>query len=112
MLEAREENFLKGFIILFFKMKLKILEDKKNRMILEIKGETHTFCNALKKELWNDKHVKAAGYNISHPYVGTPKLVVETDGGETPKKALTEAAKRLSKTADKFNAEFTKGIKW
>lgn len=80
-------------------MKLKVLQDKKNKMIVEIEGETHTFCNALKKELWNDKHVKAAGYNIAHPFVGVPKLIVETDSGEKPKKALIEAAKRLEKKA-------------
>ena len=92
-------------------MKLKILENKKNRMVLEIKGETHTFCNALKKELWNDKHVKAAGYNIQHPVIGVPKIVVETDGVEKPKKALIEAAKRLDKIASKFKSVFVKGIK-
>ena len=92
-------------------MKLKILENKKNKLVVEIKGETHTFCNALKKELWNDKHVKAAGYDIEHPFVGVPKLIVETDSSESPKKALTEAAKRLEKTADKFKQAFAKGVK-
>lgn len=93
-------------------MKLKIIEDKKNRMVVEIEGETHTFCNALKRELWNDKHVKVASYNIAHPFVGIPRLIVETDGGQTPKKALTEAAKRLEKTADSFQKAFTKWVKW
>lgn len=110
MLEIRE-SFLNTDEIPFYNMKLKILEAKKNRMVLEIKGETHTFCNALKKELWNDKHVKAAGYNIRHPVVGIPKIVVETDGVEKPKKALIEAAKRLDKTASKFKSAFVKGIK-
>ena len=66
---------------------------------------------ALKKELWNDKHIKAAGYNIKHPVTGVPRLVVETDGAEKPKKALVEAAKRLDKTAAKFKSVFAKGIK-
>ena len=89
-------------------MKLKILEDKKNKIIFTIEGETHTFCNALKKELWNDSHVKVAAYNIDHPFVGKPKMVVETDSSESPKKALTEAAKRLEKNADKFKEAFSK----
>ena len=93
------------------KMELNILEDKKNKMIVEIKGETHTFCNALKKELWNDKHVKAAAYRISHPFVGVPTLVVETDSSETPKKALLEASKRLQKGFDNFKTGFSK-VKW
>ncbi len=90
-------------------MKLKILEDKKNRMVLQIVGETHTFCNALKKELWNDKHVKIAGYNIKHPVVGVPRIIIETDGAEKPKKALIEAAKRLDKIAGKFKSSLQKG---
>jgi len=92
-------------------MDVNILEEKKNRLVIEIKGETHTFCNAIKKELWNDKHVKAAAYRISHPFVGTPTLIVETDSGETPKKALLEASKRLQKGFDKFKLEFSK-VKW
>jgi DNA-directed RNA polymerase subunit L len=92
-------------------MEIKVIEDTKNKMIIELKGETHTLCNALKKELWNDSHIKTAGYNIAHPLVGVPKIVVETDGKETPKKALAEAAKRLGSKAEKFKKEFSK-IKW
>lgn len=89
-------------------MELSILEDKKNRMVVEIRGETHSFCNAIKKELWNDKHVKVAAYDISHPFVGVPKLIVETDSNETPKKALLGASKRLEKSFEKFKADFSK----
>ena len=92
-------------------MKVKILEEKKNKIVIEIKEETHTFCNALKKELWNDKHVKNAGYNINHPLVGIPRLTVETDSSEAPKKALMDAAKRLEKRADSFKQAFAKGEK-
>lgn len=93
-------------------MELNILEDKKNKLILEVKGETHTFCNTLKKELWNDENVKAAGYNIDHPFVGVPKIIVETNTNTTPKKALLDACKRLSKSMDKFKSEFSDKIKW
>ena len=92
-------------------MKIKIKEEKKNRLVLEIKGEGHAFCNALKKELWNDKHVKVAAYKIDHPLIGIPTIIVETDGSESPKKALTEAAKRLGKLTDKFKSVFLKGVK-
>ena len=89
-------------------MKVKILEEKKNRLTITIEGEGHAFCNALKKELWNDSHVKVSAYKIDHPLVGIPTLVVETDGKETPKKALTEAAKRLGKTSDNIKSAFQK----
>jgi DNA-directed RNA polymerase subunit L len=101
-------TFIKILMILFDTMEIKILENKKTKMIVEIHGETHTFCNALKRELRNDKHVKTAGYNIDHPFVGVPKLVVETDSSESPKKALAEATKRLEKTADGLKQAISK----
>jgi len=82
-------------------MEIKVLEEKKNRLLFEIKGEGHTLCRALQKELWNDSHVKAAGYNIDHPLVGVPKFVLETDG-EDPKKTINSAIKRLQKHANNF----------
>ena len=42
-------------------METKILEDSKTKLKIEIKGETQTFCNVLRKELWNDSQVKIAG---------------------------------------------------
>lgn len=82
-------------------MEIKVLEEKKGRLVFEVKGETHTVCRALQKELWNDSHVKAAGYNIDHPLVGVPKFVLETDGAD-PRKTISAAIKRLQKTAEKF----------
>jgi len=92
-------------------MELKIIEDKKNKMVFELKGETHTFCNALKNELWNDDHIKAASYKIAHPLIGVPKFIVETDGKESVKKALKKAAKGLEKVSGDFKTVFLKEIK-
>ncbi|MBW3003224.1 DNA-directed RNA polymerase subunit L [Candidatus Woesearchaeota archaeon] len=89
-------------------MELSVLEEGKNKIIVEIKGEDHTFCNLLRKELWNDSHVKAAAYAVDHPQTTEPKMIVETDGKEDPKKALTEAAKRIKKDLDKFLKSFAK----
>lgn len=80
-------------------MEIKVLEEKKNRLVVSIEGETHTLCNALVKELWNDKHVKAAGYRIDHPLAGVPDLMVETDGAD-PRKTVNSAVDRLSKASD------------
>ena len=91
-------------------MELNILEEKKNNLKFELKGEDHTFCNLLKNELWNDKHVKVATYSVAHPLVGVPKFIVETDGRE-PKKVLEDAAKRLSKSLDKFKKDFSTQVR-
>ena len=81
-------------------MEIKILDDKKNKLLIEVKGTDHTLCNAIKTELWNDKHVKIATYSIRHPQISVPQIIVETDGEESPKNALINAIQRLQK--DKF----------
>jgi len=108
MLSAGEESFINN-PILPNTMELKILEEKKNRFVFELAGESHTVCRALQKELWNDSHVKAAGYDVAHPLIDKPKIVVETDGAD-PKKAVVSALKRVEKDLQKFK-ELAKKIK-
>ena len=92
-------------------MEIKVLEDKKNKLVFEVDGAGHTFINVLKNELWNDSHVKIATYSIRHPITSKPKMVVETDGDESPKAALASAISRLKKTSDKLRDEVKKEIK-
>ena len=92
-------------------MEIKVLEDKKNKLIFEVEGMGHTFINILKNELWQDSHVKVATYNIKHPIVSKPKVIVETDGSESPRAALTSAISRLKKTSDRFRVEIKKEVK-
>lgn len=85
-------------------MEINIVEEKKNKLIFEITGEGHTLSNALRKELWNDEHVKTATYAIDHPLVEKPRFVIETDGAD-PKKTVIAAAKRVQKELEKVKAE-------
>ncbi len=89
-------------------MELDVVEKSKTKLRFKIKHESHTFCNILRKELWNDQHIKIAGYNIEHPLVGYPLFVVETDGKESPKKALVNAVARLKSTGKEFKAQIQK----
>lgn len=75
-------------------MEIKVLKKEKNKIELEIIGENHTFCNTLRKELWNDKDIQVAGYNIEHPLISNPVLTLETEKKD-PKKVLEAAIKRL-----------------
>ncbi len=86
-------------------MEVNILEDKKRRLVFELKGADHGFCNALKKELWNDEAVTLASYVIEHPLIGVPKFVIETNTEREPKAALKKALERLKKQAESFKAE-------
>jgi DNA-directed RNA polymerase subunit L len=86
-------------------MEIKVLDEKKGRIVFEIEGASHTLCNILKKELWNDRHIKTAGYTIRHPLIGKPEFVVETDG-EEPRKVVASTCQRLKKEFEKFSEEF------
>ena len=92
-------------------MKINILEDKKNKLVFEVEDLGHTFLNILKNELWNDNHVKIGTYNIRHPIISKPKFILETDGNENPRSALSNAISRLKKTTEKLRKDFAREIK-
>ncbi len=86
-------------------MELNVIEKKKGRLVFELPGTDHTFCNALKAELWNDKDVTAATYAVKHPLLPVPKFIIETKGDAV--KALQGAVSRLQKKYKGFAAAFS-----
>ncbi len=88
-------------------MEFTVLEETKDKLSFTLKGETHTFSNALKKELQEIKGVTVATYKIDHPLVGIPEFLIETKGLEA-RKALKEALKSLKKKAEEFKKEVGK----
>ena len=82
-------------------MEIKVLENSKTRLMFELKGKSHSFCNTLKDELWNDDSVKVSAYNIKHPLIGVPYFIVETNGKKTASEAVQDAVKKLQKVAEK-----------
>ncbi len=91
-------------------MEIKVIEDKKNKLVFEITGVSHGFCNVLKKELWNNSHVKSATYKVDHPLVGVPTFRVETDGKENTKAVLLKAAEKLSKKGSDLKKKVAKAL--
>ncbi len=85
-------------------MEFVIIEESKTRLVFELKGETHTFCNLLKEELLAAKGVVTASYRIDHPLIGVPRFMMETKGAE-PRKALKEALASIKKKAEAFRKE-------
>lgn len=86
-------------------MKITILEQKKNKLHFEVETD-HTFCNVLKKELWNDKDIHISGYYTEHIQVGNPRFIVETSNKD-PMDSLRDAVKRLKKTNANFLDAFS-----
>jgi DNA-directed RNA polymerase subunit L len=82
--------------------KMKIIKDTKNELEIEITGESHTLCNALRKTLMEDKDVESAAYIMEHPIIGEPKLYVKA---KNPKKSLKKAAETIKKRCDELKKE-------
>ncbi len=78
---------------------MKVIKDTKNELEIEITGETHTLCNALRRALMEDKEVESAAYSIDHPIIGEPVLYIKA---KNPKKSLKKAAESLKKQCDEF----------
>jgi DNA-directed RNA polymerase subunit L len=89
-------------------MELIVIEETPKKFVFELKGQGHTICNILKAKLWEGKHVKVATYNIAHPLIGTPRMIVETDGDVKPRKAVADAIESLKKEVAEFKQELKK----
>lgn len=88
-------------------MELNLIEHEKNRVKFEVKGEGHAFCNALRKELWNDSSVEIAGYSLGQSAGADPVFVLEVNRGEA-KKVLLNAAERLRKKNEEIKEKLKK----
>lgn len=91
-------------------VEIEVLESKKHRLKFKLKGETHTFCNILTDELWDDKATKVAGYNLKEGLETEPIFIVETENKD-PKKILEDAIQRLKKKVKELDTNLAKIVK-
>ena len=90
-------------------MEIKILNEDKNRIEFEIIGEDHTLCNVVRNELWNQDNVAVSAYNIKHPLVSNPIMLVETNKGD-PKTAISNTVSSLKKQIKELKDIFSKKL--
>jgi len=88
-------------------MEIEVLDSSKNSIRFRLKGEGHTFCNLLRKELWNDKDVRVAGYKIEHTLESAPIFILETESKDA-KKALLDGTSRLKKLIKESGQKISK----
>ncbi len=88
-------------------MKIDVVEKTKDKIVLEVHGEDHTFLNILRENAWKTK-AKQAGYIIEHPYLSEPKFIIR---GRNPKKMLIDAAQLTIDQTEEFEKEFKRAIK-
>lgn len=86
-------------------MEIKVLKEDKNSFELEVKGEGHTLCNLLRKQLFDDGGVKFSSYSIKHPLVSDPVVNVH---GAAPRKTLIKAAENSRKLVKEFKTQLKK----
>ncbi|MFQ5648144.1 MAG: DNA-directed RNA polymerase subunit L [Candidatus Aenigmatarchaeota archaeon] len=88
-------------------MDLKVLEKKKSKLIVEVRGASYTLLNVLREKAW-EAGAKQATYKIEHPYLARPKIVIQA---KEPKKVLKAAAQRVADEAKEFDRVFSRALK-
>ena len=83
-------------------MELKVLEKTKNRLKIEVGGETHTLLNLLRRNSWDAK-AEQANYLIEHPMLSQPKIIIKA---RNPKGVLSKAADMTIKQTQDFSKAF------
>lgn len=91
-------------------MELKVLKKTEDELQLEVIGEGHTFMNALRSELWNDKDVAVAAYRVEHPVISNPVLFLKTKKKD-PYDVLVSTSERLSEKFDSLKKLMEKSLK-
>ncbi len=91
-------------------MEIVVLSRASNTLVFELKGEGHTFCNALREALLRDPAVVFAAYRVDHPLISSPVFTVKTDGSKSPEDALREAAMRVIEFAKEFEEKALKAL--
>lgn len=74
---------------------IKVERLTKNELELRIVGEDHALGNLIAKTALNHPNVRIAAYSIDHPLVGSPKIVIVTDGSKAPLDVLKEVINEI-----------------
>ncbi|MDY6931657.1 MAG: DNA-directed RNA polymerase subunit L [Halobacteriota archaeon] len=86
-------------------MEIRLLESIEDEITIELKGESHTFLNALKSTLLQDEKVLMVTYNIKHPSISPAIMYLRTKDSE-PIEVLKNAASVLRSQCEEFNRIF------
>lgn len=88
-------------------MELRAVEKKKDKLKVEVIGETHTLLNLLRENAWKEK-ADQASYMIEHPYLARPKIIVRANN---PKKVLVNSAQIVIDDSKEFSREFKRAMR-
>jgi DNA-directed RNA polymerase subunit L len=91
-------------------MEVTKMDSSDEEIQLEVKGEGHTFCNALQNFLLKDPAIEFSGYKITHPLVGEPIVNIRTNKKKRPEQSALDAATALQKELEEIRSVFMKSI--
>ncbi|NIM46934.1 MAG: DNA-directed RNA polymerase subunit L [Candidatus Aenigmarchaeota archaeon] len=86
-------------------MNIKVLENKKEKLLLEFEDETETVTNLVATQVWQEGGEAAA--IREHPFIENPELVIM---GRNPKRLLTKASSALEAQCDEFKEKFRRTL--
>lgn len=66
-------------------MEVNVIRENRTELEVEIVGEGHTLCDALRSVLSADENVLIASYKIEHPLLSNPILYIKTKDIAVPK---------------------------
>jgi len=89
--------------------RLKILEQKKKEVKIEIEGEDHTLLAPLASKLLENEKVDIATYSIKHTLMSNPVLYVKMRDGD-PIEAVKSAAASLASEFEEFSSKYKAAI--
>ena len=88
-------------------MELAAIEKGKEKLRVEVRGETHTTLNLIRENTWK-AGAKQSSYIIQHPYVSQPELIVRS---KNPKKTLQDAAQKVIDDSKEFSRAFKRAAR-
>jgi DNA-directed RNA polymerase subunit L len=86
-------------------MNIKVIEDTKEKLIVEFEDETETITNVLATQVWKEGGEAAAVRE--HPFIEKPRLVVM---GGNARKVLDKATTALQEECEEFKTEFERAL--
>jgi DNA-directed RNA polymerase subunit L len=86
-------------------MNINVLEDSKEKLLIEFEDETETITNVLAAQAW--KEGAEASAIREHPFIEKPRLVVM---GSNPKKSLEKASTAIEEQCEEFKEEFRRAL--
>lgn len=87
-------------------MQVSVVEESKEKLKVEVKGESNTLTQLIAAEIWKLEGQSAAFRE--HFFMSEPKILVE---GSNPKKLLEKAAKVVEEETEQMKDELKRALK-